>query len=150
MTQPTEWICDTCAEPVKDPTMSLVVWRHDDDRGDRDFKLVHKGACDPDPEGREYMASLDLKVFLGDDGLAMLLSWLADGPLHGAGRRGSRIAPEALYGFVDLVRRVQTPGYEQARARFRDQDVQHVLAGANEYLPYLPSTLERINAGTLG
>jgi hypothetical protein len=148
MTQPTEWICDTCSEPITDPAMALVTWRNDDKLKDHDFKLVHKGECDPGAK-RGYVASLLLEQFLGPDGLAMLLSWLASGPVRGPYPEACRIAPDTLYEFVDLVRRVQTPGYEQARSRFSDPDVQQGLDDANEYLPYLPYMLDRINSGTL-
>jgi len=46
--------------------------------------------------------------------------------------------------YVDLVRRLQTPYYEEARARFGEEDVANWLSDANEHYPYLPETLKRI------
>jgi hypothetical protein len=107
-----------------------------------DFKIVHKtidGArrCDPG-----YPASLDLMHFLGTDGLAMLLSWLSIGPIKGGGRPS--IAVTDLDEFVDFVRRVQTPYYEEARPRFGDGKTLDWLSDANEYSPYRPDTLRKI------
>lgn len=145
-----EWVCDSCSQPITDPSMALVVWRSDaPGRKEWDFKIVHKGECDPGA-ANGYQSNLELDSFLGPNGLAMLLSWLAGGPVHGPYENGSRVASSALYEFVDLVRRVQTPGYEQARARFQDEDVQHWLDDANEYLPYLPEVLEQIINRKLG
>jgi hypothetical protein len=74
------------------------------------------------------------------------LSWLSAGPLREDG--GIRVADMDEY--VDLVRRVQTPYYEEARPRFGDEKTYHWLGDANEYYPYLPKTLQRIAEGALG
>jgi len=39
--------------------------------------------------------------------------------------------------YVDLVRRVQTPHYEEARLRFSDEKTRHWLSDVNEYYPWL-------------
>jgi len=109
-----------------------------------DFKIVHQsgvngqGGCDPGARAG-YVSNLNLPILLGEDGLAYLLSMLSAGPLKGGG-----ITVSDLDGFVDLTRRLQTPWYEQARARFGDEDVKTDLADANEVFPYLPETLKKI------
>lgn len=151
------WLCDVCGELVTGhPNNGLVVWRTDRTDGgfrDYDFKIVHKTIdSDPDPRrcdpgsAQGYHSSLDLESFLGSDGLAMLLSWLSVGPLKGGG--GPRVTN--VDEFVDFVRRVQTPYYEEARSRFDEEKTHHWLDDANEYYPYLPETLSRIANGTLG
>lgn len=150
------WICDTCGEPITDPTRALVVWRSDGDSYTySDFMIVHKTFrreanprhCDPGAKSG-YIMNLDLDHFFGVNGLTMLLSWLSIGPLKDGG--GSRIASSDLDAFVDLVRRVQVPNYEQARPRFREEDTRYWLDDANEYYPYLPEVLDRVAKGTLG
>jgi hypothetical protein len=152
------WACDVCDDPVTaDPSDGLVVWRSErTDTGIRlfDFKIVHKtnlGApeprrCDPD-NAAGYWSSLDLQQLLGAEGLALLLSWLSAGPLKGG---GSYLEIADMDEFVDFVRRVQTPYYEQARRRFGDEQTHHWLGDANEYYPYLPETLRRVADGTIG
>ncbi|MFC0112277.1 hypothetical protein [Kibdelosporangium aridum] len=152
------WLCDVCGELVTShPNNGLVVWRTDragDGFRKYDFKIVHK-TIDSDPEPQRcdpgssegYHSSLDLKLFLGPNGLAMLLSWLSIGPLKGG---GSAPQVENMDEFVDFVRRVQTPYYEEARSRFDEEKTHHWLGDANEYHPYLPETLRRIADGTFG
>jgi hypothetical protein len=155
-----EWTCDTCGEPVSDPARALVVWqvRHDEEDGPslyREFRIVHKTFrneadprdCDPGNEGG-FTDSLELDNFLGADGLTRLLSFLSAGPLIGAGR--SRIAPEDLDGYVDLVRRIQVPNYDRARPRFGDETTLDWLSDANEIAPYTTGMLARIADGRLG
>jgi hypothetical protein len=157
----TTWLCDTCHEPITaEPNDGMVVWKtrrsgpeEEDGNEYYGFMIVHKTiSSDPaprrcDPGDREgYLGSLDLPKFLGPEGLAMLLSWLSPGPVKGYDY--CRVA--SLDEFTDLVRRVQTPWYEQARPHFGDELTQHWLGDANEYYPYLPETLRRIAEGTLG
>lgn len=100
--------------------------------------------CDPGG-AHGYLSSMDLQHFLGPDGLALLLSWLSVGPLKGGGS-GPCVAD--LDEFVDFVRRVQTPYYEEARPHFGDEHTYYWLGDANEYHPYLPETLQDIAGGT--
>ena len=46
--------------------------------------------------------------------------------------------------FVDLIRRMQTPYYEEARRHFGCEAVQQAYLGANEALPYTPKSLQHI------
>jgi hypothetical protein len=154
-----EWTCDTCGERVSDPARALVVWQvgHAGEDGPslyREFRIVHKTFrnepdprdCDPGNEGG-FTHSLELDNFLGADGLTRLLSFLSAGPLIGPGR--SRIAPEDLDGYVDLVRRLQVPDYERARPRFGDESTLNWLSDANEIAPYTTDMLGRIADGRL-
>lgn len=145
------WICDACSEPITDPAKALVTWKnYGEHYWYQSFLIVHKSIdgrrCDPGAQSG-YNSSLDLDMFLGPEGLTMLLSWLSIGPLKGGG--GTRIAPEGLDAYVDLVRRVQIPHYEEARSKFGDEDTEHWLGDANEYYPYIPDVLDRVANGTL-
>jgi hypothetical protein len=48
--------------------------------------------------------------------------------------------------FVDLVHRLHTPHYEQARRNFTDPDIRDAFADSNEYVPYLQRSLRDIAA----
>ncbi|MDG4760484.1 hypothetical protein [Micromonospora sp. WMMD710] len=142
------WICDSCGDGITDPGMALVVWRSGPEY--RDFLIVHKsvGGRDCDPEaGAGYTGNLELKFFLGLEGLTRLLGWLSAGPIRNV-PDSNRVSD--MDGFVDLVRRVQIPWYEQARSRFRDEQTHHWLGDANEYYPYQPDVLQRIAQERLG
>ena len=86
-------------------------------------------------------------MFLGAKGLAYAMGFLSDGPIMG-GEPRMRVAD--LDSFVDLVRRVQTPWYEEARPFWNTEHTQHWLADASESFPYTPGVLERIAKQDLG
>lgn len=139
------WICDLCGQGVEDIDKGYVVWRTKRDPiRYHDFRVVHQGRCDP---GQPYDSSLPLKDFVGPEGLTMVLAWLTVGPLKNE-EPSNRV--EDFAEFVDLVRRVQIPYYEEARQRFDDEGVQADLFDANEFYPYQPEILRRIADGTLG
>lgn len=146
MTPLTSWTCDTCGDSATDPSMSLVVWRTANGKA-ADFRIVHKGDCDPEA-ANGFIHNLELSSFLGADGATMLLSWLSLGPLRGAADDMPEVGDFDQY--VDLFRRVQVPYYEEARSRFQDEDVRHWLGDANEYYPYMPDVLQRIVNRALG
>lgn len=130
--------------------MALVTWRRDDEDRRIDFLVVHKSVdgrrCDPgDQVG--FVESIEISHFLGEDGQAALLSLLSPGPMIGSASTPPAIADFDQY--VGLFRRLQTPWYEKARGHFGDEQVQVALAGANEYVPYRPSTLKAIATGKL-
>jgi hypothetical protein len=138
----TVWICDTCGENITAPGKAIVTWREDDSLGS-DFRIVHKNMdgrrCDPGVEGG-FRLSTELLSFLGADGLAYAMSLLSAGPIMG----DSALRVRDFDGFVDLVRRTQTPWYEEARPFWQTEDTQHWLADANEVYPYCPDVLRRI------
>ena len=79
-------------------------------------------------------------MFLGPSGLAYALSMLSPGPING----GIAVQVADFNGFVDLVRRTQTPWYEEARPYWRTEDTQHWFAGGSDIRPYESEVLERI------
>jgi hypothetical protein len=136
-----------CGQDITDPSMALVTWQSDRGSNAREFRIVHKGMCDPGADVG-YVQSVELGNFLGPDGVAYLLSMLSLGPLKGPGESMPEVSD--FDGYVDLFRRVQTPWYEEARRRFDEEAVINWLSDASEVLPYHPDVLERIARGTLG
>lgn len=133
------WMCDVCARTIESVGEGYVVWRVEDDHENRDFKIIHKGRCDP---RGPYAFSLPLKDFLGADGLTQLLSFFSAGPLIGRDNDLCRI--KDLHTFVDFVRRVQTPWYEEAREHFNHPDVIAEYRPFNEFVPYTTEVLKHI------
>lgn len=142
----TTWTCDTCGEEIDRVVDGYVVWRVVDDEKHKygDYRIVHQERCDPG-SNRGFNSSMPLESFLGEEGLAMLLSWLSHGPLVGSSERMPEVNDFDEY--VDLVRRLHTPYYEQARARFHEEDVRYRFGDANTYLPYRPEELRSIAEG---
>jgi hypothetical protein len=136
----TQWRCDYCRQPVTSDA-AYVVWRNDADKLERDFKIIHQGRCDPgDRDEHGYPFSMELSHYLGDSGLSRLLSFISNGRMH----RSSPPSVGDLDEFIDFVRRLQTPYYEEARTRFAEPEV---LAMARELSPDQfndPDTLHEI------
>jgi hypothetical protein len=141
------WVCDTCGQKITEPQSANVISRVLDDDATAEYRIVHKNmggrTCDPGAKGG-FLHNMSLDTYLGPDGLAWILSELSLGPLR-EGQGQPRV--DDVNQFVDFVRRVQTPWYEEARRRFGERSVQDALSDANEVLPYLPETLERIAKG---
>ncbi len=137
---PTSWYCDVCRELIDSPKDGYVIWKNDAQMRHYDFKIIHQEECDRG----NHTSSCAIEDFLGEDGLARLLSHLSLGPIMK--HRGEPPVCRALDTdeFVDLIRRVQTPFYEEARQHFRNGDLRNDLSDANEVAPYLQETLKKI------
>ena len=141
MDQPlTKWYCDVCGNIIEDISEGYVIWKKTKELKSHGFKIVHKTKCDL----KDHVASNELKKFLGDKGLAYLLSKLSLGPIMGHINQESRCGVNDFDEFVDFIRRLQTPYYEQARRHFSNRDVLDEYCDSNEYLPYLPEELKDI------
>ncbi len=139
------WICDVCHMEIRDISKCYVVWRYGEAEGYHDFNIIHqRPLCDNRPE---YTVSLPVTDFLGPDGLAHLLSFLSEGPVRNLNPGASSPMPLSdPDGFVDFIRRVQTPGYEYARCRYHDSDVRASYAGATEFHPYTQAAIKKLLA----
>jgi hypothetical protein len=136
----TQWTCDKCGGLVSLDD-GYVVWA-DRDQQDNSFRIIHKAACD---DSNRYMSSLPLADFIGPDGLSKLMTFLSFGPLAetpGEEVIASRVNDVNL--FVDFLRRVQTPYYEEARRWFSDPDERERMADWNEFAPYSQENLRRL------
>lgn len=135
--EPGPWWCDACGQLIYDAAEGYLIFRSTPSSKYHDFRVVHRRRCDP---SGDYSASLALSDVIGDRGLSKLLSFLSAGPLKSpASERDIRVSEMAE--FVDLVRRLHTPLYEQMRRHYCDPLWQENLADWNEYAPYIPESL---------
>ncbi len=135
----TQWRCDVCRKAIETAGDGYVTWHTDDDLREHGFKIIHQGPCDDNEAG----ASAALTDFLGTDGLNYLMAMLSYGPL----KKGNAAGPKDMNEFVDLVRRVQSPYYEEARVRFSDPDVRAHRSDWNEVVPYMEGELKALSEG---
>jgi len=120
MAQLGPWICDTCGGDVA-LDEGVVVWARLS-YGDGDFRIIHRERCDPGNRSHTY--SWTVADYDGPDGLSHLMSILRPGPIKRAiGQSWTKPPVGDLDEFVDLVRRMQIPGYEQVRRMSRDPEV---------------------------
>jgi hypothetical protein len=139
----TKWYCDVCNEHIENVNDGYVIWKKAKDLKSYSFKIIHQCRCDQN----DYPASRPLKEFLGEQGLVYLLSKLSIGPIKKYIGQGSDCTVVDMDEFVDFVRRVQIPYYEEARRYFGNPDLLENFSHDNEYLPYLPEQLEKIIRG---
>ena len=138
----TTWYCDVCGEIIGSPQEGYVIWKTSDVPKSHSFKIIHQGKCDL----KDHPASAALEDFLGDNGLTYLLSHLSAGPLIASRNGGGHRSVADIHEFVDLIRRLQIPYYEQARRKFSLAEVRNDFSDANEVYPYMPENLKRIAA----
>lgn len=142
----TTWFCDSCQEPITELNTALLAWDEDEDGRAREFLIVHKNMngrqCDPQQSrSPRFSSSNELEECVGPNGLTELLSLLSPGPLAGEQDGFPRVAN--FDQFVDVVRRLHTPWYEEARRRFDDESVRERY-DVNEVYPYQSEALRRI------
>jgi hypothetical protein len=134
------WICDACGQEIEKVNDGYVIWEWDDQHREHGFQIIHQGKCDDSSKS----LSMPLSHFLGDKGTQSLLSMLSIGKAKiELGQKPSEGVKD-LDEWVDFFRRVQTPGYEQARRLFSHPEIKEYLHDANETWPYLPENLKAI------
>lgn len=136
----TTWYCDVCGKRIEDIQKGYLTWKTGDNLHSHDFKIIHKINCDLD----DHPVSVPLRNFIGADGLSCLLSHLSLGPIMLAHGIESHCDASNIDEFVDLIRRLQTPYYEEARRKFQNQKVMADFSASTEMYPYLPDILEWI------
>lgn len=136
----TKWYCDVCGKTIDDVKRGYVIWKKTEDFKSHSFKIIHQTKCDL----KDYRASAALEDFLGDNGLVYILSKLSLGPIKKRLSQEPHCDAAELDEFVDFIRRVQTPFYEEARRHFSNPDLLEDYSDANEVFPYFPEQLQKI------
>ncbi len=137
----TSWTCDVCGEDSVTADNGYVVWDMDrETMEDHSFSIIHQSRCDDDT----MASSSPLAEFLGPDGLANLTSLLSLGPVMMKRESRDRPPPKDMTQFIDFFRRLQLPGYEQARPNFQTEVAYERLYDASELYPYLQTNLDWI------
>ena len=133
-----QFICDKCGELIASPEDGWLQWRSTDEETRsvvyHDFIIVHHFPKSP-LEGKygcyhhsSMVADDHLTSFVGHDGFTRLL---------GLFRHGIK-DPQEL---VDIIRRLHTPYYEEARMYWEDAMDDYYFEGANENSPYIQESL---------
>lgn len=142
MTTVGPWICDHCGEPIQAASDGYVLWESGapGSHQARSFKIVHTGRCDD----RSLPKSMPLTAFVGVDGLSYALALLSPGPIQMTLGRPAYADHPVMEDFVDFVRRVQIPSYEQARIHFDNPALLEERSDQSESAPYRQKALEDI------
>lgn len=139
-----QWICDVCGDVIESPEQGYVIWRHDEQYRECDFKIIHQTKCDTGA----FPSSAAVEDFLGEAGLNYLLSFLSIGQIKVLLGQRSGASIKDMHEFVDFFRRMQTPYYEEARTKFSNHDLLEWFSDSNEVYPYKSEVLKRIISGS--
>ena len=142
-TNPTNWYCDVCGDQIATAEDGYVIWKVDEQHLDHGFLVVHNGKCD----NGQYPSSIALPELVGPDGLSHLMAFLSHGPLRANPDHPTKPRVANIDQFVDLVRRLHVPHYEEARGHFDNNGVRDAMSDANEYYPYIGKVMQKIAAG---
>ena len=155
------WICDSCRQMIERPEHGWLEWVVDNDSGKNSgFRIVHHIAHSPrGPDGtcyrygRQYEEShpkvmtmdVPLHDVLGNDGemsLPYLLSMVDPGPYRNDPYTGPRV--DDFRGWVEIVRRLTIPNYEEARANMGRAAQDGLFDGESEPGIYSPEMLRQV------
>ena len=143
------WRCTTCGALITGIEHGWVEWlATEGEQGTilKGLRLVHRGSAESEQSHRaecrydcrhefrndqSIVEGLPLERFVGPDGLMLLLSFLAIGEM-----------PKE--DVLELAKRVQIPGYEQARGLFQEALDTGVVTPAIEERYYLQSELDAL------
>lgn len=142
-----QWVCDTCGGVINSPEEGYIQWKR---RGGNlcieDIKIVHHKLHSPlvskgnDKGCYVYDADSDLKSFTGVMGIIEMLSLLDPGknflPVLDT-QAEVRI-------WVETMRRLQIPHYEEARRYMAVAKSNGDLGGVNEVAIYTPDFLQKL------
>lgn len=116
-----QWICDSCGQVIKSADDGYVEWLVESEESSFSsqygFKIIHSGeecTC----YSQEDISFIDapLEFFLRDKGYLNILNFLDIGPLLMREYKGPRV--KNLREFVEFMRRLTVPYYEEARLYF--------------------------------
>lgn len=107
-----KWICDKCKEPIMKAEEGWFKWTKNlNDETLSRFKIIHYPACkQPGPKLQKSGLTTPgdpLQEFLGKEGLIRLLELMA------------KTNPENQPELLEMIQRLQIPGYESARTHFK-------------------------------
>lgn len=133
-----QWICDHCGELIDGVKNGWLEWYSDADdsivHSNTGFRIVHyHKRCMYNQQSMfnqgKIVSDMHLKDFAGDDGLVYLLSFF----------ESQRV--KDVEEFTDIIRRMHTSYYEEARQYWGLAEEAGFFDGSNEVWPYLEKTL---------
>lgn len=153
-----QFICDTCGEIIQSPDDGWLEWvtETDDLTGKSEthsFNIVHHISSSPyassSKDGcyqhgrKKGLRDLPLRHYIDENyKMAHILSFLDIGPLHQPKYKGTDLRD--LREFVEIMRRLTIPHYEEARLYWDDAKADGYFSDSNEIWPYGIETLQEI------
>lgn len=137
MAAPTnQWLCDTCNTRINSPDDGTLEWTNATGKS-ASFRICDRKIASPRTNGCTVHVSPneDLVHLVGRNGLAHLLAILDPGPI--VDPKGQSIPDvEDVRAWVEVVRRLLIPQYEEARPFIQIGMRNGYYEGTNEVAPY--------------
>lgn len=151
MTPLVQFTCDKCRDVIYSPAEGYVEWEQFIREGNPTllensrFKIIHNSYSSPNEDCFFYSQnpngkSSALNDFLNENQMPRLLSFLDVGPHHAPQHLGAEIRDMREY--VEFMRRLTIPYYEEARHYFQEAENDGYFDGANELWIYQSDTLK--------
>lgn len=152
-----EYICDNCNEIINNPSEGILEWvsERSDNKSfvNRDFKILHHNAHSPirDQNGRgctihrdtRGLSDVGLNELLNENsGMSYLLTLIDPGAIHLPNYENILVNNVRVY--IDLVRRLTIPNYENARLYWTNAINDNFFDGDNEANIYSVDNLIRL------
>ena len=159
-----QWICDTCGQVIEAASEGWLEWLESKDSSGtykkHGFRIVHHQSYSPRNPNRPELrpsnaascysyenhpglvADYHLDHIVGPHGLAVLLGMIDKGPLIEAAFDGPGVMD--LRDWVELVRRLAVPHYEEARRYVVQASRDGFFEGMSDHAIYAPATLETV------
>jgi hypothetical protein len=136
-----EFICDTCGEIIEKPEDGYVEWVYSDDGMQTQFNIIHHGGSSPRKKynhdgcyqhaNRNGRMDEPLNHCLDPNRMmAFLLRFIDMGRYHDPS--GKYIAKVNISEYVELVRRLTIPYYEEAKVYWNEAISDGYFDGDNE------------------
>lgn len=137
-----QWVCDRCREVIDSAEDGFMEWITDAEHKAHGFRIVHNH--DRCFHYTDHMARADnhLEEYVGASGLIVMLAFLDPGPLLARKYKGPEVRD--VRDWVEIVRRLHLPYYEEARLYWRRAASDGLFEDANEVSPYSADALKTI------
>lgn len=138
-----QWICDVCGEIIESPKDGYVQFNRNKDGQYDDFIIVHHKTKSPRKHSAngcyKYSCDTDLTDFIGERGIIEALSLMDPGKYH---MPTFKPFVSDIRKWLDFIRRLQIPHYEEARLYWDKAKCDGFIADANEIMIYTPRFLK--------
>ncbi len=138
-----QFVCDSCGQLIEKPEDGWFEWLENTKTKAYGFRIVHHlKSCQYSGHPSD-LSDTDLVDVLGPNGLPKLYRFIDAGPMHDPKRT---YVPEVrdLREFMEILRRLTIPYYEEARLYWNDAKHDNYFDGANEVWIYLPKNLKNL------
>lgn len=127
-----EFYCDTCGKVMR-AEEAWLLWKRNAENIISQFRIVHLSKENNCFHSRDSAPSIPVSDLTGENGLAITTSILTLGYLIYPDHKYS-VPLESIAEFVDVIRRLHVPHYEEARKKFDSSNPAVEPNGAAEYL----------------